>query len=321
MVIPIPYTDRIVSIPMPHVLRAFHGIGVDAYNLVSGRKDAEKVLTEAFSGIPSDIIPVDVGGILTREGDLSVKPFTPTVMKPIVEMMLNENFMGMPIYPEAFTLQQKALIADTRRSRKNVNKMAQSFTDFLYKAGGGDESGYRHIYKDGETQKIPALMDINPHTIEYLFESYFGGTGKFFNDLYKTSSGVLDVSKSIAQGNEFEKAIKEIDVNMVPVVNRFIRQSWGDPVKTKFYEMKTDIERKIEIMNDAKKRQDWDKFKQIQEEIGVQIRMYKAYDKYIEKLDEAYYLMMKKNDEEKAKSIEEKKREVMKKVIKLENKK
>jgi len=108
---------------------------------------------------------------------------------------------------------------------------------------------------------------------------------------------------------------------MVPVVNRFVRQSWGDPVKTKFYEVKTDIERKIEIMKDAKKRQDWEKFDKIQKEIGVQIELYKSYDKQIEKLDEAYYLMMKKNDEKEAKPIEDERRDVMKNVVKLENKK
>lgn len=324
LVLPIPYSDRIVTIPMPHVLRAFHGIGVKAYDIMTNRKKPAEAIIEMISGLPSDIMPIDGSGFLNRQGDVSIKPFTPTVLKPLIELEMNENFMGMPITPEPFTAAQGDMIADTNRARRNVNSAAKKFTDNLYELGGGDETGYRYVYKDGELKQIPSMLDLSPHSIEHLFSSYLGGTGSFFNNLYKTTENVLKAGDKMLEGEEFKEAIKEVDLNSVPVMRRFIRQAWGDPLKSAFYDAKRDYDRKITIMRDQYNNvADPDrlkKFIEMQKEIGISVGQYKIYEGRIDKLNDKHQQLLSVGQEDAAKEVDKTRRELMQKIINLDKK-
>jgi hypothetical protein len=226
--------------------------------------------------------------------------------------MLNENFMGSPIVPEPFTLEQMATIADTKRKRKSTNEAAQWITDQLYKMGGGDKTGLKYIYKDGELKKVPALLDISPASLEYLAESYTGGVGKFFNDLYKTSSNIFSAGKKYMEDGEIKPALEEIDLNMVPVFNRFVRQAWGDPLKQKFYDTQRDIKRKIAIMKQAELSGDWVKYNSMMRELGMDAASYKLYDGIIDDVNDRYFQAEQENDKQLMESTDKQRRELMK---------
>jgi hypothetical protein len=296
-------------------------MGVKAYDLMTNRKTPTEALTEIFSSIPQDIMPIDGSGFLNREGDVTIKPFTPTVFKPIVELMMNENFMARPITPVPYTPQQADMIADTKRARKNVNSAAKKFTDKLYEWGGGDETGYKHIYNDGELTQIPPMMDLSPHSIEHLFSSYLGGTGMFFNNLYKTTENVLEVGNQLTQGTELKEAVQEIDLNSVPVFRRFVRQAWGDPLVSKFYDTKRDYERKIKIMKshkdnitDPERRSE---YIEMTKEIMGDIAFYKIYEKRISDMNSKHQQLIAIGNEEAAEKVDKTKRKLMLKVTKL----
>lgn len=316
LIIPIPGTDANASFPVPQILRKFHGVGWDAYDLMSGRKTAPEVLWGQLASIPSDMSPIDTEAFLNKEGDLSVKPLVPSFFRPIAELEANENFMKLPISPEPFSLEMAAKIADTRRAYRDVNKIAQWTTDKLYELGGGDETGFKYVYKDGELQDVPALLDISPESIEHLFESYFGGVGKLVNRTWKTTANIYGAGKKLYEGEDFVNAIKEVDINVVPVANRFVRTPMGDPLQKEFKKVRNDFENKIKVLKQAEKDGDWEKFNRIYEEIGPQLEEYKAIMTTFEKIDDAKAKILKTNPAA-AEGIEKEAREQMKEIIKI----
>jgi hypothetical protein len=316
LVIPVPGTDKTVSLAVPQILRKFHAIGFDAYDLLSNRKSAEQVLLDELASIPSDVSPIDTDAFLNKEGDLSMKPLVPSILRPIVELEANENFMKMPIVPEPFSLEQAKKIADTRRAYKDVNKIAQWTTDKLYELGGGDETGFKYVYDNGELHQVPALLDISPESIEHLFESYFGGVGKLANRTWKTTGNIFGAGKKLYEGENFKEAIKEIDLNTVPVANRFIRTPVGDPLQKEFRKVRNDMENKIKVLDQAEKDGDWEKFGKMYEEIGGKVNDYKAIMTTFENLDKTYSIIAKE-DKKAAEGIQKEMREQMKEIIKL----
>lgn len=316
LVIPIPGTNETFSFPIPQILRKFHAIGFDAYDLMSGKKQVQEVLLGQLSSIPSDISPIDTESFLNGDGDLSIKPLVPSILKPLVELEANENFMKLPISPEPFSLDLARKIADTRRVYKDVNQIAQYVTDKMYELGGGDETGFKYVYDDGELKSIPALLDVSPESIEHLFESYFGGVGKLVNRTGKTTSDVYSFGKKLVEGGEFKEAIKEINVNVIPVANRFIRTPMGDPLQKEFRKVRNDFENKLKVLKQAEKDKDFEKFNTIYMQIGGKLEQYKAIMTTFEKLDEER-LKLEKVSPEDAKEVNKIAREQMQEIIKL----
>jgi hypothetical protein len=108
-----------------------------------------------------------------------LRPVTPTVGIPFIDLLGNENFFGSKIYKERSPF--KIGTPDSELGMKNVNPNVAKFSKGLNKLFGGDEytsSGF--------------FTDINPSKIEYLGEYYGGGTLKFWNNVYKTASLIWD---------------------------------------------------------------------------------------------------------------------------------
>jgi hypothetical protein len=58
------------------------------------------------------------------------------------------------------------------------------------------------------------VLNQNPSSIEYLLEYYAGGTGKFFNQLFKTA--IFGVETAIGKTEE------PLDYRMIPIASRFM---------------------------------------------------------------------------------------------------
>lgn len=319
VVIPIPGTNAVASLPISQIYRQFYSMGFDAYELMTHRKSVTDVLSSQLANIPSDLTPIDTGGFLDKNKDVSIRPLVPSILRPIMELQVNENFMNALIVPEPFSLTEAKKIADTRRAYKDVNKTAQWLTDELYKLGGGDETGFKYIYDNGQLKEIPALLDISPESIEFLFESYFGGVGKFVNQTWKTAGNIVNMGKSLATDDDLKKALKEVDVNTVPVVNRFIRTPMGDPLQNEFRQVRNDFEKKIIILNQAIKEGNNEKAALIYSQIYEKLESYKAIMTTFEGLD-AEYTKLQKVAPEDAKYLETDMRKLMQQVIELNKK-
>lgn len=189
--------ERFVTIPLPIELRAFYGLGEMWYQMgrgnmngVDGRIDAKEASVNMLNQL-SELLPINpLGG----NGDV-LSVIVPDAGKPLYQVFRNKDFFGKPIYKKGDY--NEDMPAWTKAYNGTADWMVNS-AEFLNELSGGDK------YMKGE-------VDLNPATLEHVFEGYFGGMGKTANQLYKTISMIW---------NEDERMWRN-----VPIANRFISGS------------------------------------------------------------------------------------------------
>lgn len=160
-----------VTIPLPHELRPFYGMGELAFSTLMGKEEPEVALQKAVEGFAS-LMPFDFTG---NAGNAIVN-FTPTIAQPLVQLVVNKDYFGTPIYRKTAFNEQDP---EWTKAYKSTNQLLVDATEFLNELTGGDE------VKSG-------LIDLNPAIIEHLYEGYLGGMGKTINRAAKTLSMLWD---------------------------------------------------------------------------------------------------------------------------------
>lgn len=202
-------SNKYLSIPLPQFWRGIKGIGSIAYDISVEKESIKSGIIEAMANIMSSLVPIDIGGFY-RDGEFSLAPIMPTVIKPVAEILENRNYAGYAIAKTPFTKEQKKYLANAGLGKNNVSPAAKFFTDLLFRWAGGDNATKYYIDKSGMKKKVPAYMDINPSWIEHLVTGYTGGTGGFLSDAMTTVFQAINKEM-------------EIDFRNVPFVNRFIK--------------------------------------------------------------------------------------------------
>ena len=164
----VPWSDNgYLTIPLPHELRPFFGMGELAFSCLAGKEDAEDALGKAVQGF-SGLLPLDYTG---NAGNVAVN-FTPTIAQPFAQLVVNKDYFGKPIYKKN---DYNELDPEWTKAYKGTNAWLVNATKWLNDVTGGDN------VKSG-------VIDLNPAQIEHLFESYLGGVGKTLNKVAKTFS-------------------------------------------------------------------------------------------------------------------------------------
>ena len=164
----VPWSDNgYLTIPLPHELRPFFGMGELAFSCLAGKEDAEDALGKAVQGF-SGLLPLDYTG---NAGNVAVN-FTPTIAQPFAQLVVNKDYFGKPIYKKN---DYNELDPEWTKAYKGTNAWLVNATKWLNDVTGGDN------VKSG-------VIDLNPAQIEHLFESYLGGVGKTLNKGAKTFS-------------------------------------------------------------------------------------------------------------------------------------
>ena len=155
-----------VKIPMPYGHNALVSAGYRSADILFNPR-VNKV-NQAY-GIMNDIVnaanPLGAGGgLLTM--------ISPTVTDMAVELKMNENFAGSPIYrkPSPFS---KVPAPKSEGAFKSTGAPFVAMSKGLNKLSGGDT-------------EISGKIDINPDVLEHIWDGYTGGTGKFFKKTYET---------------------------------------------------------------------------------------------------------------------------------------
>lgn len=160
MVIPGSDGDYI-KIPMPYGYNFFAGVGHAIDKGINGDQSIVESafdLTSVFAGAFSPL-----GAIDSDEPSVQVvKTASPAILKPFVELAVNENFSGSPIYKEQNPYGLKT--PDSYNSQRRTWEWAKGFTEWLNDATGGNE------FKSG-------YVDIAPESIQHLTKFVGGGTG------------------------------------------------------------------------------------------------------------------------------------------------
>jgi hypothetical protein len=192
--------------------------------VITGRTTPLKALTSSLDSFTSNLLPVDLGSSFSTEGRFPGRPFIPTFVVPVWDLVLNEDFAGRYIFREPFTKEMGERLSKSQMYKYGTNPLLVKMTDAIFEASGGDpEKGMKYYYEDG---KKKSTIGINPASVEHLLEGYLSGKGQFYNQTFKLIKRAVNPSPE-------DKPIQTYDI---PVVSRFVRSAWGDPIKDEYYQ-------------------------------------------------------------------------------------
>ena len=252
-----------VTIPLPHELRPFYGMGELAFSTLMGKEEPDTALAKAAAGFAS-LMPFDYTG---NAGNAAVN-FTPTIAQPIAQLIVNKDYFGTPIYRKTAFNEQDP---EWTKAYKSTNQLLEGATEFLNELTGGDE------VKNG-------LIDLNPAIIEHLYEGYLGGMGKTINRAAKTLSMLWDEDARTWRN--------------VPVVSSFYQVSdertSGSQVNREYYDVLDEVERTEYLYRGYNKRAKMGSIeyaeklnKLINSDVFKRYQKVNSYKKAITKLNEA----------------------------------
>lgn len=196
---------KFITIPLPIELRAFYGLGEMAYQETIGKEGSSggQIAYKAINQI-TELLPLNPLG---NNGDIAAT-IMPDVLSPIWQAYDNKDFTGKPVY------RKNAFNENMPEWTKAYNSTADWLVDlseWTNEIAGGDK------YKRGEL----LMSNWNPAIVEHLFESYFGGMAKTFNQTAKTLAGGVE---SAVKGEWSD----ELQWYSTPVLNRFINDASDD---------------------------------------------------------------------------------------------
>lgn len=187
-----------VSIPIPYFFNSFYNTG----------RTLSRYLRGGYSGgeAMNTIMGTFFDGINPLGGNNFLNFLTPTIADPFIDLAMNENFQGSPIFPEA-----NPFGVDERASMRYFNSTSPIYT--------GISSFLANLpLIGGEGNYVEGLVEIEPNVLEYLFEYMFSGTltfGTQIMDLANPFSEKGDIATRLLSGEAWNP-------QEVPVVRRFL---------------------------------------------------------------------------------------------------
>lgn len=197
---------KFITIPLPIELRAFYGLGEMAYQAtIRGDYDNDQIVYQAINQI-TELLPINPLG---NNGDL-VATMMPDVLSPFWQIYENKDFTGKPIYRDnAFN----KTMPEWTKAYNSTSDWLVNLSKWTNELAGGDD------YKQADV--LEPIMNWNPTKVEHLFESYFGGMAKTFNQTAKTLAGGVE---SVIEGEKSDR----LQWYSTPVLNRFINDASDD---------------------------------------------------------------------------------------------
>jgi antitoxin component YwqK of YwqJK toxin-antitoxin module len=196
--------DDYVSIPLAIELRALYGIGEMMVSLSRGKEDltqkdvAYKIAEQILQAFPINVL----------EGNGGFDALMPTAYAMVQELMVNEDWQGIPIYREDKYAGEEYK-PEWRMVNNYTDERLVAASKFLSKAAGGD-------YGKRGRFVIPILgnvAEINPAVVQHIMEGMFGGPVTFAN-------------KVLAQYDVLV-GDKEFEWRNVPFLNRLVKDGGG----------------------------------------------------------------------------------------------
>ncbi len=199
-----------VAIPMPYGYNFLAGVGHALDGLIEGKSVAKQATKIALSTV-STFSPLGLSESDEASSSL-LKMAAPTVLKPLAEMAIDENFFGGHIYPDdrGYTVKK----ADANRGTQYTWELSKNFTSWLNEATGGSEfrSGY---------------IDFAPQSIDHLVKFMGGGVLQFGMRWQNLASKAMDG--------------KGIESKDVPFARRFYKQINPKQSFGEFYDAKDQL--------------------------------------------------------------------------------
>lgn len=258
--------DEYFKFPLPYGYNVLHTAGVGIAEIIMGTRDAGELSTMLASSLLGSFAPISFGSGIRG---IATSP-TPTPLRPIIDLAVNENFFGANIYkePSQFGVQlpsSQLSYADTPEGYKLVSE----FMNFL---GGGNES------EPGSLLGIST--DISPDALQHIGEFFIGAAG---------ATGTRSIKSFENWSNNRDVKVKDI-----PFLRRLEGEVTGQRSQQDFYERRAEILQKQNqykiLTGRGVSRQNSDEsakyFKENQLYIAVMAGLLKISDTRIRKLNE-----------------------------------
>jgi hypothetical protein len=246
------------KVPLPYGYNVFHNFGTMVAEVASGRRSKGDGIGFMFSSLIGAFAPLNLPD--SSDGAIKlVKTGAPTILKPFVEIAVNESYFGSSIYNENFPV--GAQKPDSELGRPSTGKVFVELSKILNEATGGNkwESGW---------------ADYNPDSIEHIAEFMFGGVGKFINNTVKTGTYLVET----AGGRE-----SEIEIREIPVIRKVYGESTARYVNQEvYYRRKKMLDQKVEMFKESKEARQADP--KFAKDVKKLDNMQKSVDKRLKKI-------------------------------------
>ena len=186
------YSKKYFKIPMQYGFNIFPTLGSSLAEVAGG--------TKTFGQASGDWVASSINGLSPVSGSNSkdevktlLDVIVPTLIKPIaVDLAVNENFFGTPIYKEN---PYNKLKPDSELGKNTTSGFYKTLAKGLNYSTGGDE------FEKG-------VFDFHPESIEYLVDFALGGVGATINRSIKSIENAVDKDK-------------EVSIKDIPILRRF----------------------------------------------------------------------------------------------------
>lgn len=220
-----------LKIPIPLGYNMFYDMGASAADFMWGLGSNRggiglfDFLTRNISNFFNSFNPIGGASI--------VSAVTPTGAQPIIEAVMNENFMGSQIRKTkgVYETPQPGHMQESPRTQEYW----KDFSRFINKMGGGTDAtrgSLKGIFT-GEPLNSPDDLkwDISGSQLEHIFLGYTGGPGQILNMIF--GSGIYPA---------FDDSEYDLTINKTPVLNRFIRTStYGSQTRRMYYKVRETV--------------------------------------------------------------------------------
>ena len=168
------------KIPLPYGYNVFSVLGTSVESVLGGKRPVSEAAADIAIATLGSFSPI---GFQDSDSlaNMFMKNAAPTLIKPIVEIGLNENFMGSSIYTENLPFGTPK--PDSALGRNSTPELYRQLSRWMNEVTGGSE--YR-----------PGAIDVNPDVMQH-FLDYFGGSAyNFFGSkvpdaIHRSASGVV----------------------------------------------------------------------------------------------------------------------------------
>ena len=153
------------SIPLPYGYNVFFLLGHTSEGVAAGDLTASRAAGNVVGGILGAFSPIGSETSETLSGAL-LKNAAPTILRPVANLAMNENFMGAQIYQENMPFGTPK--PDSQLGRRSTPEAYKAFAFWLNAFSGGSQ--YR-----------PGAVDITPESLKFWIDYISGGTGRFIS--------------------------------------------------------------------------------------------------------------------------------------------
>jgi len=227
--------EEYYTIPLPYGYNVLHVLGVNIAENMMGIESVQDSAGELVAASLGSFMPVGFG---TSENPLTFlgKGLTPQIGKPFVEIAVNENFFGAPVYTENFDFGPN--IPAAYRAKQSTPEIFKNTTRFLNELTQGNESMGGEIIDMGW---------ISPDVLDHFFNTITGGLGA----TVERSGKAIGAGRDYLQGNYVEG---DITLNDIPFVRRAMREVTGRESQSQYYDRRDDIyayDRQLNLLRGA----------------------------------------------------------------------